>query len=131
MVAATALVTGTLVPALAFMRDAMSVSREAHMRSLLSNFAVMKLEEQTSVAMRNWTNLTDNGNLGAYGHSELGYELTQSDAPADGGIAGQLMSISVTIFDDSDASGTPGATEIQITFRTKISKLLSYENEEL
>ncbi|MEQ8211070.1 MAG: prepilin-type N-terminal cleavage/methylation domain-containing protein [Lacipirellulaceae bacterium] len=131
MIAATALVAGTLVPALAVMREAMSLSRETHLRSLLANFAVMKLEECSSVAMRNWTNATDDGDLSAYGYSNLSFTMVRSDDPADGGMVGQLMSISVTVFDDLDGDLIPDTGETQVQFRTKISKLLTYENEEV
>jgi len=44
MLAATAIVAGTLAPALAVMRDAMAISREAVQRNLVSNYAVQVLE---------------------------------------------------------------------------------------
>lgn len=130
MIAATALVAGTLVPALAVMREAMSLSRETHTRSLLSNFAVMKLEENSAIAMRNWTNVDDDGDLSAYGYSNLSFTVQRSDDPADGGITGLLMAITVNVFEDLDADLVPDAGETQVQFRTKISKLLTYENEE-
>lgn len=130
MIAATALVAGTLVPALAVMREAMSLSRETHLRSLLANFAVMKLEENSAIAMRDWSNITDDGDLSAYGYSNLSFSIQRSDDPSDGGIVGQLMAITVTVFEDLDADLIPDTGETQVQFRTKISKLETYENEE-
>ena len=63
MMAATALVAGTLAPALAVMRDAMAVSREGVRRSLVANYAVQVLESQAALVMQNWTNGTVDGQL--------------------------------------------------------------------
>lgn len=130
MVMAAVLVTGTVVPALAVIRDAMAQSREMHNRKLLASFAVMLIEDQSAYASTNWTNLTDSDDLSGYGFSDLAYSLAQSDDPVDGGIDDQLMSITVTVFEDDNADLLPDANEMQVTYRTKVAKLNSYENEE-
>ncbi len=128
---AAVLVTGTVVPALVVIRDAMAQSREMHKRKLLANFAVLILEEQAAYAAMNWTNATDENDLASYGYADLAFNLRRSDDPGYGGIVGQLMHIGVTVFDDLDADQLPDANETQVTFRTKVAKLNSYENEEL
>lgn len=127
---AAVLVTGTVVPALAVIRDAMAQSREMHKRKLLASFAVMLLEEQTAYASTNWNNVTDENDLASYGYSELGFHMRQSDDPTYGGIVGQLMHVEVTVFDDLNGDILPNANEMQVTYRTKVAKLNSYENEE-
>lgn len=130
MVFATALLAGTLAPALAVMRDAMAISRETTVRSLLVNYAVQKLEQQTALGIGAWTNGTSNGTFSTDGHPEIAFTVTRSDLPANGGLAGQLMSVRVTVFEDLDADTSPDANEIQYQVRTKVAKLETYENEE-
>ncbi len=130
MLAAAALVTGTVVPALAVIRDSMAKSRDLHQQQLLGNYAVRILEEQTAYAATNWTNETITGSFSADGHGSIRYTLTKSDAPADGGLVSQLMNIVVTVYDDADGDSTLDVSEIQETYRTKVAKLNTYENEE-
>lgn len=130
MVLATALLAGTLAPALAVMRNAMAISRETTVRSLLANYAVQKLEEQTAVGIGSWTNGTFSGTFSADGHADVAFTVTRSDDPANGGITGSLMSVRVTVFEDVDTDSSPDSDEIQLTMRTKVAKLGTYENEE-
>lgn len=130
MLAAAALVTGTVVPALAVIRDSMAASRDLHRRQLLANYAVHILEDQTAYVSTNWANATVNGSFSADGHTNIRYTLTKSDDPSDGGIVSQLMNLAVTVYDDANANSTLDAGEIQESYRTKVAKLNSYENEE-
>ena len=131
MLVAAALVTGTVVPALAVIRDAMAQSSELHRRNLLANYAVDILEDQASYVMRNWTEETVVGDFGADGHSEIRYSLVKSDNPSDGGVENRLMNIEVTVYDDANGNDAIDAGELQETYRTKVAKLNTYENEEL
>lgn len=130
MVFAVALLAGTLAPALAVMRDAMALSRETTARSLLANYAVQKLEEQSALASGTWTNGSATGTFSADGHPQIAYNVSRSDNPADGGIAGSLMHVWVTVFEDLNADLNPDSSEIQVSMRTKIAKLATYENDE-
>lgn len=130
MLMAAALVTGTVVPALAVIRDAMGESREMHARKLLSNFAVLLIEEQCAYAAMHWTNATDSDTLAAQGYSDLAYDLRRTDSATYGGIVGRLMHIEVTVFDDRNGDLIPDSNELQVTFRTKVARLNTYENEE-
>jgi type II secretory pathway pseudopilin PulG len=128
MIAATALVAGTLAPALAVMRDAMAISREGARRQLLANYAVQVLESQAALVMQNWANGSASGNFATDGYTTIRYTVSKSDAPADGGLTDQLMHIQVTTYEDADGDSVADADEIQTSFRTKIAKLASYEN---
>ncbi len=130
MVFATALLAGTLAPALAVMRDAMALSRETTVRSLLSNYAVQKLEEHAALGIGSWTNGSDSNTFSGDGHPEIAFSVTRSDNPVNGGITGSLMHIQVTVFEDLDNDLNPDAGELQVSMRTKIAKLGTYENEE-
>ena len=129
MVAATALVAGTLAPALAVMRDAMRVSREGGRRNLLANYAVQTLETYTALSMQAWTTGTAAGNELADGHPTIRFQVTCSDSPVNGGITDRLMHLQVVVFDDADNDAVFDANELNVRVRTKIAKLATYENE--
>jgi hypothetical protein len=129
MIAATALMAGTVAPALAVMRDAMSISREATRRNLLANYAVQILESSSAAAMQSWTNGSSTGNFAADGYATIRYQVTRSDAPAGGGLTNRLMHIQVTVYDDADNDSIADALENKVRFRTKIAKLWTYESE--
>jgi prepilin-type N-terminal cleavage/methylation domain-containing protein len=128
MIAATALMAGTLAPALAVMRDAMSASREADRRQLLANYAVTVLEYAAAASMQNWGSDTSTGSFASDGHPTIRYQLTRSDDPAGGGVAGRLMHLQATVYDDVDNDSILDANEIKVRFRTKVAKLPTYEN---
>ncbi len=130
MVMASTLLAGSLVPTLAAIRDAMAKSRDLSRRNLLSNYAVSILESKTALNMYTWSNSNTIGNFAIDGHPKVRFIEVSSDDPADGGIVNQLMHIQVTVFDDADGDSTLDSNELQVTFRTKIAKLESYENEE-
>jgi type II secretory pathway pseudopilin PulG len=128
MMAATALLAGTLAPALAVMRDAMALSRQGVKRQLVANYATLLLEGASNIQMRVWFPTTYSGNCAAYGNAAIRYSATMTDAPAGGGLTGQLMHITITAYYDDNANSAMDATEIRTTYRTKISKLTSYQN---
>jgi hypothetical protein len=129
MIAATALVAGTLAPALAVMRDAMAASRESARRYLLANYAVQVLEHNSGGTMQSWTTGTTTGNFAADGHSAIRYVLSRSDEPVDGGLDERLMHVQVTVYDDVNGNAARDADEISVSFRTKVARLLTYQNE--
>lgn len=130
MLAAAALVTGTVVPALAVIRDSMATSRDLHRRQLLSNYAVRILEDRAAFVATNWVNAVIDGDFSADSHANIRYKLILSDDPSDGGLVGQLMNLSVTVYDDADANDSLDVGELQEVYRTKVAKMNSYENEE-
>jgi len=132
LVLAVALVGGTLVPALALMRDSMTLSRTTDQRALLANYAIDKLEERTADVAMNWPgNGSNEGDLAADGHASVRYLVEWSDDPASGGIDQQLMHIEVTTYLDQDGDDALGAGEPRCYFRTKIGKFATYEAKAL
>jgi hypothetical protein len=129
MIAATALVAGTLAPALAVMRDAMAASRESARRNLLATYAVQTLEYAAGASMQGWTTGTFTGNFASEGHPAIRYSVFQSHLPPDGGIANRLMHVRATVFDDANGNSALDSGELAVSFRTKVAKLLTYENE--
>ena len=129
LIAATALMAGTLAPALAVMRDAMAVSREASRRQLLALYAVQGLEYYTAIAMQNWSNGTIATSAAIDGHPNIRAQIIKSDAVVDGGSPSRLMHIRVIAYDDADGDAVQDANELTVRVRTKIAKLATYENE--
>jgi type II secretory pathway pseudopilin PulG len=129
MIAATALLAGTLAPALSVLRDAMAISRETTQRNLLANYAVLVLEYSSALSMQGWASDTTSGNLAAEGYPTLRYVVTRSDAPANGGITNRLMHIQASVYDDANGNAVHDATEEIVRFRTKVSRLTTYLNE--
>jgi prepilin-type N-terminal cleavage/methylation domain-containing protein len=128
MLAATAIVAGTLAPALAVMRDAMAISREAVQRNLISNYAVQVLEGQAALAMQNWANGTVSGNFASDGYTTIKYTAVRSDAVASGGLVNRLMHIQVTAYEDKDADSVADSNELKVSVRTKVAKMTNYTN---
>jgi hypothetical protein len=126
---ASAICATALVPALALLRDGMTLADRIDTRHLLLMYGVSKMEEVLAVAGATWTNGTNSGDFAADGHASIRYTVTKSDAPASGGIVNRLMNISVTTYSDDDGDDSMDAAEARSTLTTKIGKLVSYENK--
>ena len=128
VVLAAGICASALVPALAMLRDSMTVAENIDKRHLLLVYGVSKMEEQLAIVAASWTTGTASGDFAADGHANIRYTLTRSDDAGSGGISGRLMSITVTTYSDDDADDTMDANEMRTTLSTKIGKLVSYEN---
>lgn len=126
---ATALVAGTLTPALALLRDGMDLSRSTDQQMLLTNYAIQKLEERMAVVAADWTANTIVGDLSSDGHDTIRYVVTSSDEVADGGIVDSLMNIEITTYVDTDGDDSHDSGELSCVFRTKIANLNTYVEE--
>jgi hypothetical protein len=127
VVLATGICSSALVPALALLRDAVTVGENIDTRHLLLVYGVSKMEEQLAVVAATWTTGTATGDFAADGHANIRYSVARSDDPGSGGIANRLMSISVTTFSDDDGDDALDADEMRTTVTTKIGKFVSYE----
>ena len=119
----------TLVPALALIRDSMTLANTIDTRQLLLTYAISKMEERLAVVGATWVESTVTGDFAADGHANIRFSASTSDAPASGGIDNRLMNVSVTAYSDDDGDDTMDATEDRIVVTTKIGKLMSYENK--
>lgn len=128
---AAVLIAGTLVPAATVLREAMQLSREATRRGLLGVLAVKMTEDQQARTMRSWTSATETGDFSADGYPALRYVVERSDDPADNGIVNRLMQIKTTVYDDENGDLALTSGEVNVVVRTKVAKLLSYENQPL
>jgi hypothetical protein len=128
VVMASAICATALVPALAFMRDGMTLATTIDTKHMLLTYAVSKMEEQLAIFAATWAEGNISGDFAADGNANIRFAVTSSDAPASGGIDSRLMNVSVTTYSDDDNDDTMDAAEARITVTTKISKLVTYED---
>ena len=126
VVMASAICASALVPALAVMRDGMTLCDIVDTRHLLLMYGVSKMEEQLAIVGATWATGTVSGNFAADGQPSIRYSVTRTDSPASGGITNQLMAITVTTFSDDNGNGSMDTSEARLTFTTKVAKLGSY-----
>jgi hypothetical protein len=126
VVLASAICASALVPALAVLRDGVTLGDIIDTRHLLLTYGVSKMEEQLAVVGASWTTGTVTGNFAADGQSSIRFSVTRSDAPASGGITNQLMNVSVTTYSDDNGNSAMDASEARVTLSTKVAKLVSY-----
>ena len=131
VIAASTIIATALVPALRMMRDSLEVSRSVEEADLMSTLCVDKLEEHLNKTAANWDKTTASGDFSALeGRSYLKFRVTKSDAVPDGGIGDRLMAITAVICNDANGNGSLDGSEKKVTFATKVSKFVSYNNYE-
>lgn len=126
VVLAAAICASALVPALAVMRDGMTLGDIVDTKQLLLVYGVSKMEEQQAIVGATWVTGTVTGNFASDGQSSIRYSVTRSDAAASGGITNQLMVITTTTYSDDNANSTMDSSEARLTFTTKVAKSVSY-----
>ena len=131
VIAASTIIATALVPALRMMRDSLEVSRGVEEADLMSTLCVDKLEEHLNKVAGTWDKTTASGNYAALeGRSYLKFQVTKSDAVVDGGITDRLMAITAVVWNDANGNGSLDTNEKKVTFATKVSKFVSYNNYE-
>jgi hypothetical protein len=129
VVLASGICATALVPALALLRDGVTLAERIDTRHLLLLHGVGKMEEHLAIVSASWTEGTFVGNFAADGHSTIRYIVVQSDDSANGGMDGRLMNVSVTTYRDADGDAALDAAELRNVMTTKIGKFTSYENK--
>jgi hypothetical protein len=129
VVLASGICATALVPALALLRDGMTLADRVDARHLLLLYGVSKMEEQVATVAADWTEGTFTGNFASEGHANVRYIVTQSDEVASGGIVDRLMNVEVTTYRDVDGDAALDADELRNVMRTKIGRFTSYENK--
>ena len=131
VIAASTVIATALVPALRMMRDSLEVSRGVEEADLMATLCVDTLEQQMNTVAGTWDKTTASGDYTALeGRSYLKFRVTKSDSPVDGGITDRLMAITAVVWNDANGNGTLESGEKKVTFATKVSKFVSYNNYE-
>ena len=127
IVLASSICATALVPALALVRDSMTLADTIDKRHLLLIYGVAKMEEQLSVTAATWSQGTTGGDFAAEGHANIRFTAVRSDDPLNGGIADRLMNVTITIYSDDDGDDSLDATEMRTVLTTRIAKMIAYE----
>ena len=131
VVAASMIIATTLVPALRMMRDSLQISRDEEEAELMATLCVDELEKHLANVSATWDKTTASGDYAALeNRSYLKFRVIKSDAVSDGGIVGRLMSLVAVVWNDANGNGSPDANEKKVTFATKVSKFVSYNDYE-
>lgn len=115
-----------LVPAYSAMRQGLEWSRDVDAQKTTTTLCVAKMEQHLAIVASTFTSTTDAGNFSADGFAEFKYSVVCSDSLADGGIPDQLMSVSVTVFQDDDNDNTLDSGEISTSLSTNVAKMTTY-----
>ena len=129
LLAATAIITIALVPALRLTRDGMMRAEELENAELRLALCTSKLEEEMARTAAAWDMSIRSGDFSGIGRSELRFMVTKSDAAVDGGIPGSLATIDAIVWHDEDQGGDLDSNENRIRLTTKLARLISYEYE--
>jgi Tfp pilus assembly protein PilV len=129
LIAATTVLAIALVPALRIMRDALAVEEDAEYASAMSTLCVNQLEQSLAKTAAAWNTTTETGSYASLGYSRLKYSVTKTDAPASGGITGNLIAITATVWDDTNSDGLLTAGEKSVQFSSKLAKLAVYNTD--
>jgi len=129
VVAASTIIATAMVPALRMMRDSLRISRDVETAGVMASLCVSKLEEEMAKTSATWSTQLITGDFASAGRRDISFEVTKSDDASAGGIKNALMAISVVVWHDKNGNGTQDGNEPSVTYGSKISKLLGYEDE--
>jgi hypothetical protein len=126
VVMASTICATALVPALALLRDGMTLADIIDTRHLLLSYGVSKMEEQLAIVAAGWTTGNLNGDFAIDGHANIRFTVSRSDDPASGGLTNRLMSVTVITYSDDDGDDAMDAGESRTVLTTKIAKTINY-----
>lgn len=126
---ATSLTALAVVPALQLLRTGMDLGQEIETRQILTTFCVSKVEEHLASAGAGWVEATATGNFSSEGYAGMRFQAVRSDDVAAGGIVDRLMVVTATVWEDSDADTQLDASELQVSFMSKVAKMDNYQND--
>jgi hypothetical protein len=129
LVGATTSSAMTLVPTRRMMRDALRVARDTEQSNQVVALAVSKLEEHLVLTAGTWSAGTITGDFSAEGMANVKFRVTRSESTIDGGIPGDLMAISATVWNDRDGDDQWDAGEPRSIFASKLARIAAYEQE--
>ena len=115
-----------LVPSLSLLRTGLTYTQELDTRHMLLVYGMSKMEEQLGVVAASWASGSLSGDYSADGHANVRYSVTRTDSSGSGGIAGSLMVITVTTYDDANGNDSLTAGEKSIVLTTKVGKFATY-----
>lgn len=127
VVAAIALMSATLVPAMQLVRRGMEVGEETDRRSLLAAYGVSQLEQQEAAVATSWSTGTLSSDYAADGHPDIRFDTVTSDDPLSGGVIDVLMDLRTTVYYDANGNNALDSDELRTEYRTKVGRFATYE----
>ncbi|MBX7168049.1 MAG: hypothetical protein K1X74_17065 [Pirellulales bacterium] len=127
-VMAAGLIALAIVPAMRMMSDGIEAGWRLDNSNLCATYCVSKLEEHLALGAAYFTEDKASGSFAADGYSTLRFAVTRSQQPADGGIADRLMTVTATVWADTDGDGVKDADETGVTMASKIAKMAVYQS---
>lgn len=127
VVAAIALMSATLIPAMQLVRRGIEVGIEGDRRALLATYGVSQLEQQEAAVAASWLTGSLAGDYSADGHPDIRFQTLTSDDPLSGGVTGVLMDLRTTVYYDENGNDALDGDELQTQFRTKLGRFATYE----
>ena len=126
LVFASAITASVLVSTLALLRDSVSTSLSIERSNAMSTLCASKLEQSLATVAATFTATNTTGDFATAGYPELRFIVTSSDDPTQGGITGELMAITTTVWHDEDGDTLLDAGEPSVVFGTKLAKMQEY-----
>ena len=126
LVVASFLVAGVVMPALSLLRDSMKTSTSIENKNAMITLGVSKLEERLVGAANTFSDDSIEGDFSTDGYPTMRFRAVHSQDPADGGINGRLMTVTVTVWHDIDNNLRQEPREPSVTFANKLAKIATY-----
>lgn len=128
VVIATFLMGLAIIPAMNFMTSAIHAGQELETWNQMNLLAVSKLEEQLSIAAADFLEGSDSGTFSNPGLNGIRYTATRTTSAVEGGIADQLMVLTVTVWDDENGNSSIDSDEPQVSYATKLASMALYQD---
>lgn len=127
LVAASAIISIAIVPALAVMRKRVLASMDLRHYEWMHCRCVAVLEQAMATTAACWEMNTTDGVLGSVDSTPFRYMTVASDRNSVGGVPGKLAVVDALVFRDSNRNRTRDAGEIEVRMATKVAKTLTYQ----
>lgn len=128
VVIATFLMGLAIIPAMNFMTSAIHSGQELETWNKMNLLAVSKLEEQLAIAAAKFLEGSDSGTFSDPGLDTIRYNATRTTSAASGGIADQLMVLTVTVWNDENGNAAVDSGEAQVSYATKLARMALYQD---
>ncbi len=122
LIAATAVLAITIVPATKYLADSMTLRRHLERDRVMVILAIQTIEQQMAVINGGFTTAQETGTFASQGHPEIAYERIRTDAMAQGGISDLLMVITVRVWSDNNGNVLLDAGESLVELHTKMGR---------
>ncbi len=122
LIAATAVLAITIVPATKYLADSMTLRRRLERDRVMVILAIQTIEQQMAVINGGFTTTDEKGTFASQGSPTLAYRVRRRDASNRGGIPGLLMVIEVEMWEVTDGVLHRDPYESRFKLYTKMAR---------